>query len=676
MMMPTGRSSPPSPSGSRRPWPWAALPVILAFLAYLPVLSNGFVNWDDNYAILQNSHLGHWDADSLRWMFTTYYMGNWIPLTWLSLSLDHHLGGLAPRVYHLHNLLLHLANTLLVFFIALRLFRRTREQGGPPNPGPSPFPPAQASAFLAALLFGLGPVHVESVAWAAERKDVLCGFLYLLSLWMYLGYGSGPTRNLWKGGASLGFFLLALMAKPMAVTLPIVMLILDAWPMGRFRVERTRALLEKIPFFILSTATAWLTVAAQGQSKTLQPWPLDLRVMNALHSLVFYLWKLAWPFQLSAYYPLPREPQAFSPMNILSALFILSACAACYRWRKRYPFLAAGWAAYLVTAAPILGVLQVGGQAAADRYDYLPSLGPLLVLSGALVHWFGRNRGMAAGLATLLAAGLGAATARQAGTWKDSVALWSHAAALFPQASPVIHSNLGNAYQEAGRPEEALQQFEEAVALDPTRASSLDGEGAALAQKGMADQAAAAFQKAASLSPQDPSPHLNLWFLYDRMGRKEEALTEAQAAVRLQPSPQAYNCLGISCGYRGDFEGSIQAFRQALAMDPHNANTLVNLATTYKRQGKYDEAIGLYLQGLSLDPNVPVYLINLGDTYVLKGMLAEGIQTLEKAALLQPQNPVIFNSLGEAYQKAGDRARSEENFEKAKSFRSPGKMEP
>jgi hypothetical protein len=510
---------------------------LAVFLSYLPVFHNGFVNWDDPEAIKENPLIRDFGLSSLQGMFSTFHTGNWIPLDWLSLALDYQIGGLNPVVYHLNNLLLHGFNTVLFFFLAYRILGLAWKNHDPAVQGLSKGR-SLAAASLAALLFGLHPIHVESVAWATERKDVLCGFFYLLSLGAYLRWAGAAEGRRAKAALCLAFFVLAVMAKPMAVTLPAAMLVLDVWPLGRLPAAWRTALLEKIPFFLAALVFSALAVAAQAQWGALSPQGnlgLPFRAMNAFHSLAFYLGKMILPVHLLPYYPLVPGSGAFSLRNLGAALVVALVSWVCFSARRTRPYWGAAWLFYLAALAPVLGVLQVGDQAAADRYTYLPSLGPCLLLGTWAVLSLRKNIFLVFLVCLMAAGGLGTLTWRQTGLWKDSVTLWESAAKAHPDDSQIIHSNLANAYRAAGRPDDAVAEYDRAIAIGPPKAFPHDGKGVALLDKGLAEEAIREFQAAVALDPQDLPAHRHLFLLYQKLGRNQEAEEEFQEAARLAP---------------------------------------------------------------------------------------------------------------------------------------------
>lgn len=656
-------------------WTLAYLPVLLTLLAYFPVLQNEFTNWDDAKVISENLHIRSLNLPNLYWMFTDIRTGNWMPLTWLSFALDYLWGGLNPRAYHLDNLFLHAVNTLLVFFLSFRLINLAVRKGSLLENGFTPNG-VMAAALLTSILFGLHPLHVEPVAWATERNLLLCCLFFFASLLVYLDCVTAGAKSISKYYLSLGLFLLALMAKPLAVTLPVVFLLLDAWPLGRLSANRAKVIMEKAPYFLLPFILGLLTIAAQAQAGAmagLEHLSLSFRLMNALHSLIFYLAKMAVPIHLTAYYPLPSAAQVFSLEYILAGLLVVLISYACFYYRQKRPYLGAVWLFYLVTIAPVIGVLQAGSQAAADRFAYLPSLGFFLLFAAGAVFLFSNLRWAGALGAVVLTLAMGYGTIRQVGTWKTPVDLWENVVRVFPGINEVAYCDLANAYRVAGRLDDALKAYDQAISLKPSSPVEHEGKGIVLFGLGKVKESIQEFKKAIELDPQSASPHRDLWLVYDRLGMRKEELEEAEEAVKMEPEyVDAYNSLAISYGYAGQYEKSIETFQKALRIDPGNPQFLVNLATTYQRLGKYEEAIGLYKKAISRDPSQPVYYLNLGNTYMLKGSYPEAIEALEQAANLQPENPAIFKKLAAVYEKNGQKEKVAENEAKAMSLGSPG----
>jgi len=509
----------------------AALSALIAFLVYIPSLSNGFVNWDDPSFIYENPMFGHFD---LFWALTARTVGNWHPATILSLELDHLLWGFDPFGYHLTNVILHSLNSFLAGALSYMLCRRVVERPG-----------RAAVAIMTAvpaLLFGLHPAHVESVAWISERKDVLCAFFFLLSVLSYISYSSSVKKGRWYF-LSLMFFVLALMSKPMAVTLPIVLLILDFFPLERLFQRIRWAILEKVPFLLLSAGSAIITILAQGSEGAIMPiefYPLWMRALAALKTLGFYIMKAVYPAGLAPYYPLTGRAEFFNltfyaSAVLVAALFIISIIAL-----KRTKTVLAALLFYIVTLLPVIGLVQVGSQAAADRYTYIPLIGPFMLIGAVMAiilerAWYKRRALFFAAFFVFLSAFifLAGMTVRQTAFWKDSISLWNRQIAVYPGKVPHAYNLRGLAYDEQKRYREAIEDFDMAIALDPKNAYAYNNRGNARKSLGNFRQAIGDFLKAASLAPNLPEPYVNLSVAYSEIGEMELALAARQRANAL-----------------------------------------------------------------------------------------------------------------------------------------------
>lgn len=588
----------PGPSA----WIVAILIAAVTAAVYLPALRCGFVSWDDPEVLLENLHIRKLDLASLRWMLRSYHTGNWIPLTWLSHALAYRAFGLDPRGHHLVNVLLHALNAALVFGVVQLLFQRARERGAAALDAQRGW----LAAALTALLFGLHPLHVESVAWVSERKDVLYACFFLLAVGAYLkGAVEGARRRVTLGLTAI-FFLLALLAKPMAVTLPLVLLILDYWPLRRFPADARRALLEKAPLLAIMGCSALITLSAQsseGAVAAVELIPFDFRVLNAFHSVAFYAWKMLFPTGLLPLYPITdaaRHAWTLANLAGAAAVILVSACCLAYGIGRR-AYYSAAWLYYLATLAPVLGIVQVGEQAAADRYTYLPSLGPFLLVAAALAA---TRAGLAIATATLVA--LAGLSVRQIGTWHDSVALWERVIAAYPDVSGIAHTNLANAYKSAKRPKDAVREYRRALAAGPPHAFMYDGLGTALLDLGQTDDAIAAFQRAIGMEPRYAKAYRNLWFAYEAKGDPAAATASIAKAVEADPEyADAWSNLGVSHARAGRLAESEAAFRRAIDLDPQNAGFATNLGLALLDLGRVPEAREALRRALALGGKVP-----------------------------------------------------------------------
>ena len=656
---------PPSPSrfpwgGRAAFWTYALLSALLVICAYLPVFQNDFVNWDDKDGIVENFHIRSLDWTFIKWMFTTFDTGNWMPLTWLSFALNYQMGGLNPLVFHFTNVFLHAANSILVFLVCRKLMRSL-----PSGPGEGAKALALPAAFLAALFFGLHPVHVESVAWAIERKDVLYSFFYLWSLLYYLDYaGSGAEGAKWK---SLVLYALSLMSKPMAVTLPAVFLLLDIWPFQRLRKGLLELLKEKTFFFILAAGSTVITIVSHVQTMSYARSGLEFYwVLNAFRSLDFYLLKMACPYGLSGFYPFPQFTAGYVAQNAAVAVLVIVQSAVFIRYRVQAPYLLFGWLYYILTLAPALGIIQTGSQAAADRYTYLPSLGFFLPLAGVLVNRIAPDRIIYGLLTLMLSAGMGFMTVRQIGTWRNTQALWERVVKIYPDENADNYDRLGAAYLKAHRYDEALAAFSRAASIPPYDAHTYHGLGTALVFKDHIPQAIDAFEYALKLDPTFNAPHVNLWNVYERLGKHEEAIAQMKEALRLEPkSPVFYNDLGVSYGALKKYPEAQEAFRKAHELEPENSEYLVNLATICLWEGKREEALNWYRKGIQRNPREPVYFLKMGDIYLAKDLKEKARTCLQTAWNLHPRTSKVAREIGEDFQQLGETRLAQECFVKA-----------
>src|SRR5438876_1534437 len=471
-------------------WGSWLVPVLIAlvtFIAFLPTLRNQFVDWDDFKNFLDNPYYRGLAWTQLRWMWTTH-LGHYIPLTWMTFGLDYLLWGMNPLGYHLTNLLLHSANGVVFFFVVCRILARAL-------PGLSERGHALAvSAGVAALVFAIHPLRVESVAWATERRDVLSGLFYLLTILMYLrAYEFGARGRGWYWLA-VAVFVCALLSKSMVVNLPVVLLILDVYPLRRlggaigwWSEPARRVYVEKIPFVLLAAAASAIAVMAQSSvhaAASLAQLSVPGRLVVSAYGLGFYLWKMVVPVNLSPLYELPRTMDPVAPPFILSYALVLAITAIVLALRRPVPGLLAAWVAYVVVLLPVLGILQSGPQIAADRYTYLAGLGwASLAGAGLLSTWRRWPPFVLTGLAVVLLSGLGTLTWNQVEVWHDSEKLWTHALAIDPKTS-MAQFGLGRVLADQGKPAEAIEHYRQALNIKPDYGAAHYNWGVVLGQQG------------------------------------------------------------------------------------------------------------------------------------------------------------------------------------------------
>lgn len=612
----------------------AALGLVLVALAYLPLMSNAFINFDDQTYILENRHVtSGLRRENIAWAFTAFTASNYHPLTWLAHMCVAELGGMNPTAHHLASLALHLANTLLV--IILLAFATGR------------FWPA----LMAALLFGLHPLHVESVAWAAELKDVLSTFFGLLALIFYIAW----TRRAraWPLIGSLLAYAASLLAKPMLVSLPLLLFILDFWPLGRFNApgaRKTRLALEKAPFALLAGAACLVTLAAQwsgGAVRTVSEVNLAARSANALTAYAAYLAKTVWPVDLAIFYPHPGLP----PLGIIAGALGVLALMTLLVWRQRAkrPYLAAGWAWYLVSLAPAIGMVQVGSQAMADRYTYLPLLG---VFVGA--SWFFSQlararptlaRPLAAGAALVLVV-LAGLTWRQAGFFRDSQTLFTHAL-MVTKNNHLAHLNLALALDEAGRTDEAMGHLEKSLAILPTQAIAHNNLGNILMRENRPAEAASHYERAVELKPAYAKARFNLALAYARLGLRAKELATLTKAHALAPEdPDILLNLGVAQARAGNPALALQIFERLVRLVPNQARAHYNLGVGLANLGRHAEALASYRAALNLDPASREAGLNLAHELLNQGRRPEGLNLLAAMAANRPQDWQLAYTFG------------------------------
>jgi Flp pilus assembly protein TadD len=575
---------------------WASLFISVALAvatlaAFAPAFGNDFVNYDDPLYVTDNPHVkAGLSAAGARWAFTSTEVLNWHPLTWLSLQLDATLYGDHPWGYHLTNVLLHAANALLLFEVLRRMTGAVWRSG------------------LVAALFALHPLHVESVAWVTERKDVLSTCFGLLALAAYLWYVERPGVLRYLPVAIA--LALSLMAKPMLVTLPALLLLLDYWPLGRLRIGAAGdpppreppavvpapaslrlVLSEKLPLVALAIGSAVMTAIAQhrgGAIESLENVPLGLRAANAVVSYVRYLGLTVWPEGLAPFYPYPRDGLPWWRVAAAAALLTVVTLLALAA-RRRSPYLAVGWLWFLGTLVPVIGLVQVGQQALADRYSYFPIVGLFLMAVWGLGALAGQRRAVAAVLATVCLAALAtcaALTWRQTGYWLDSRTLWQHTLRVTSD-NYLAESNLGAACLFIrGTPQEAEAHLREAVRIRPDYWRAWSRLGIALDKQGRTARAIDCYSRSLRLQPEQPTARNNLAIDLAKEGRLEEAIAELGEATRLDPEFAAgYENLAGALARAGRRDEAIEAWRKAIRLAPNEARYHRALGALLRERG-------------------------------------------------------------------------------------------
>jgi len=545
--------------------------ITAVLLVYWQVQNFSFVNIDDSVYVYENPHVrAGLTFDGLIWAFTTNKAANWHPLTWLSHMLDCQLFGLDPGAHHWTNLLFHMANSLLLFFIFNKMTGTIWR-----------------SAFVAGL-FALHPLHVESVAWISERKDVLSTFFGLLSIGAYVRYAERKHRLSYL--MCVLFLGLGLMAKPMLVSFPFVLLLLDFWPLKRFAGEnysapRTGAaavfagrnlfplIREKIPLFILVFLLSVTAITAQqskGAVQTLEYFPFHFRIYNALITYVTYIAKTVWPSHLSIYYPHPGNTLLLWQVAGAASLLIVITVMV-VRISGRYPYAVVGWFWYLGTLVPVIGLVQVGTQAMADRYTYIPLIGLFIIVAWGISDIAGDwkyGKTVLVAFAVIVFSALGVRTATQVGYWQNDVALYANAIRV-DDRNDLAHNNLGVALDAMGRRDQAISHYRKSVEINPLNVEAFNNLANILADKGRLGEAEKYYRKALKIKPENEVFLYNLGALYIRQGKTKMALEQFAEALRIKPDfAKVYNHMGVVLARQGKLEKARIFFLKAIQIDP------------------------------------------------------------------------------------------------------------
>jgi protein O-mannosyl-transferase len=630
------------------------------------VAGYGFLNVDDDVYVSSNTHVWNLTWDNMRWAFTNLDAGFWHPLTWISLMFDSLLFGVHPAGYHLTNLLLHIASSVLLFLLLRQLTG------------------ALWRSAMVATLFALHPLHVESVAWIAERKDVLSTLFWMLTLLAYVRYSQSTIGNrqsaITNYSLALIFFTLGLMSKSMLVTLPVVMLLLDFWPLQRISCFQTAVsktpnrqsaignrqwlLWEKLPFFALSFAAGLLTIQAEkgiGALSSTVKFPLSARLENATLSTAHYLGQTFWPADLAVFYPYPKSFAIWSVVGAGLLLLVISAGAFWARRQRGYLLL--GWLWYGITLLPVSGLIQVGGHARADRYTYVPLIGIFLILVWGVVELWTRWRlskllGMVLAVVILLACGLRAAD--QLACWQDSGTLFRHALTVTGD-NDFADGALGFDYLENGNLDEAMIYCRKAITLNPNSFTSECNLAVALTQKKQYVEAIEHYQRAWQLAQSRSGPSSDRLFVFlgygnalKAMGKIDEAIAQFQEALRLNSDfPATHNSLGVALALQHKYDEAIEQYRAALRVKPDYSEAENNLGLALAAQGRPDEAIARYEAVLQAEPDNIDAHNSLGGVLLQAGRVDEAVEQLAWVLKRKPGQADAYASLGAAFAAQG-----------------------
>lgn len=656
--------------------------VVLTFVAFLPSLQNGFVNWDDEAVLLDNPNYRGLGWQQLRWMFTTFHMSVYRPIAWITMGIDYLIWGMAPFGYHLTSLFFHCANAVLFYFVALRLLRLAMSTTDELKL------PLGVAAGFAALFFALHPLRVEPVAWESGEDNLVAGFFFMLTLLCYLRAaaitGTGLHRWVWMGGAWI-LYALSILSKALTVPLPLALLVLDVYPLKRlktnprtwFQPDSRHLLWEKIPFLLFAVPVAIVAVLAKQSTGAVAPvasigwFP---RLMQSFYGLAFYLQKTIAPWGLS---PLYERPIPFNPWDwpfLLSGVIVLAVSIGLGVVRRFWPAGLAAWVYYAVILLPSLGVITYGPQLVGDRYSYFSCLSWALLAGAGVFHFWKRRAAgemsgqvflLVNGLAGVLLIGLGVLTWKQTQIWHDSERLWRHALALDDKSS-FAHNNLGLVLAKRDALEEAIDQFRRAVDVDPAFVEAYTNLGNFLAQQGFRDEAIAHLRHALQIEPTFVNAHNTLGNILANIGALDEAIQHFRKALQTNPqSAMTHYNLGRALAKHGDAEEAIVQYRQSLEIDPGDVDVHNNLGLLLLSQGNIDQAILQFREAIRVNPNYAKAYFNLGKVDAQQDRLDEAIANFQKALQIQPGVAEIHENLARALARQGKRTEALQEYQEA-----------
>src|SRR6267142_6183352 len=675
---------------------------LLTAAVYWPVRHFQFTNYDDPKYVAENPVVRHGlTLSGVEWAFTTGTASNWHPVTWLSHMLDCQLFGQQPAMHHLVSVLFHIANTVLLFLLLNGMTS------------------AVWRSVIVAALFVLHPLHVESVAWASERKDVLSAFFALLSLLAYAKYVSSVDSGRERKPSALSsphpsllyclvllLFALGLMSKPMLVTFPFVLLLLDYWPLRRFqlatfnlqRATLLRLILEKIPFLALSVASCVITFLVQRKGGAVSTTiSFGARAANAVVSYVHYVLDMFWPNHLSVLYP---HPGTWPILQVVaSAIFLIVVTAAVLFSLRKHPYLPVGWFWFLGMLVPAIGFIQVGIQCRADRYTYLPLIGLFIMLAWGVADLLARfsesemdessslsprervgvrgNETLTSprisdpslvfinGLCLFAFAVCAVVTSRQISYWRNSETLFRRAVQV-TQKNYLAYNNLGFYLSNRGEVAEAMENYRKSLEINPNYEDAHNNLGYAYAGQKKYPEAIAEYEAALRIRPNHPEVHNNLGNALGDLGRGEEAIVHYRITLQQKPDhADAHNNLGVALAMKGQFDEAIEHFHAAMRFKPNDASAHSNLGNTYGMQGKFDFAIPEYTEAIRLNPKDSQAQNNLAITLFKQGKVDEAISHYRAALDLKPNDPQIHYNLGFALLQQGKQQEALAHYKEA-----------
>ncbi len=617
--------------------------IVLTCIAYSPVLNNDFINFDDDVYVTDNFHIDDGvTLKNIQWAFTAVYAKNWHPLTWLSHMLDIQFFGMNPFGHHLTNLIFHFLNAFLLFIIL-------KKMSG-----------AYWKSLIVMGLFALHPMHVESVAWVSERKDVLSTFFWMLAIWIYTYYIKKPGIKQYLSVCVC--FTLSLLAKPMAVTFPFVLLLIDHWPLGRCRITSARMqdsevlqyplhilIFEKLPFFMISAASCGITFYAQNKGGALGSfdlYPLGTRLGNAVVSYTHYIIKMIYPINFAILYPHPGMPDLH--FLLISSFFIIFLVGISILTLKRFPWLFTGCFWYLGILFPVIGVVQVGAQGMADRYTYTPMIGIYILVVWSIAPLFYKMKlsqktisFVSVFLILILIIPLCIQTFRQNQYWKDSTSLFQHAINI-TNNNYIAHNNLANAMMQKGKIKEAVFHYSEALRIKPDYPLALGNIGLALSKLGRRNEALDFYFKALAIEPENENIFTNIGNLFSELGNIEKA---------------------------------IHYYKKAIFYNSETVKAHMNMGNLLMNSGKLDEAMFHYRRVLDINLDHTEMAHNqIGNLLIKIGDVDSAILNYLQALKIKPEYKDAHNNIGVAFARSGNLDKAEYHFKKALEI-APGDSE-
>ena len=631
--------------------------VLVVLIVFGKSVQFGFLNFDDDLFVAKNAHiLQGLSWNNLQWAVTAGLNANdhstdyWRPLSLISQMADVQFYGLRAGWHHAVNLAIHTITSVTLFLLL-------RAMTGSPV----------RSAFVAAL-FTIHPLHVESVAWVAERKDLLCGLFFVLTLGAYARYARRRFR--WDNYILiLLLYTLGLLSKPMAITLPFVLLLLDYWPLQRTEtVAWSRLLLEKAPLLAMALAVAWITTLGWGGVNlgAMAGLPLAWRLGNAVVAYATYLFQMVWPYGLAVFYSHPARNLSLWSVWVSLALLLAITCAVIWQRQRRY--LIVGWLWYLGMLVPVIGITQSGAQAHADRFTYLPLIGIFLALTwlaADLASEMKIPRRLTGFLASSMLVILMLVAGDQVSFWKNDIDLWTHCLSL-NHSNPLALNNMGLALSRVGRDDEALALFEEACRLEPDYSTARLNIAMEQMRHGNSREASSELLNIIHDNPRDETAYYNLSILSQQEGRKSEAMTSLREALKINPSlVEASLSLAALLLESGNPDEGVAVLRSSLQYHPDDAEALAHLGEALSRQGRWQESLVEYGRAVSIKPDDPESLAGLGSSLLATGRVMDAVPPLSRATQLNPKLADAHNNLGIALIRTDRRNEAVKEFEMA-----------